>query len=155
MFQNINKILFKFKSFKNFDFSVLKFSSWSDNHCQVEDISLSSLFATFDLNPKLLIWCVGQFKIISRDIEIKKEYASGNHALLIGDEAKNDYENEIFKRYFLWPSTDLSGPNVVKHMSEGFRGHPCVWATEYTSVNLMSRKMWRLVISGNAQINSY
>ena len=47
------------------------------------------------------------------------------------------------------------GPNVVKHMSEGFRGHPCVWATEYTSVNLMSRKMWRLVISGNAQINSY
>jgi len=34
-------------------------------------------------------------------IEIKKEYASGNHALLIGDEAKNDYENEIFKRYFL------------------------------------------------------
>jgi len=44
---------------------------------------------------------VGQFKIISRDIEIKKEYASGNHALLIGDEAKNDYENEIFKRYFL------------------------------------------------------
>ena len=89
-------------------------------------------------------------------IEIKKEYASGNHALLIGDEAKNDYENEIFKRYFFMtlggPET---GPNVVKHMSEGFRGHPCVWATEYTSVNLMSRKMWRLVISGNAQINSY
>ena len=80
---------------------MLKFSSWSDNHCQVEDISLSSRFATFDLNPKLLIWCVGQFKIISRDIEIKK-YASGNNAFLLGDtdEAENDYENEVFKR---WP----------------------------------------------------